>query len=184
MNSIFSFEKCIFGKKIWFHEFSRVLRILIKLHSENRIPLTQELEIEARVEVQIFFKVKRSYIFYIILEYLVTIFGIDFANSYFSKRPPPAPPPQALKKFIIFTKEWYIIWFFKMLIKIPLVWTWKWWHGCANHIKPPVVVIIYYAESSSSMEKSTCWMTDNAGHTWWNTGVKSIVTRKDNTYIR
>ena len=94
LNSIFSFEKCIFGKKIWFHEFSRVLRILIKLHSENRIPLTQELEIEARVEVQnFFFCEKRSYIFYIILEYLVTIFGIDFANSYFSKRPPPAPPP-------------------------------------------------------------------------------------------
>ena len=81
-----------------FHEFSRVLRILIKLHSENRIPLTQELEIGARVEVQNFFCEKRSYIFYIILEYLVTIFGIDFANSYFSKRPPPAPPPQALKK--------------------------------------------------------------------------------------
>ena len=45
-----------------------------------------------------FFCEKRSFIFYIIFEYLAL--SLEWiANSYFRKRPPPAPP-QAMKNFI------------------------------------------------------------------------------------
>ena len=36
----------------------------------------------------------------------------------------------------------------------------------ANHIKPPALYSDHLLCTEYGLMESTCWMTDNAGHTW------------------